>query len=164
MDRPLDTCYCDTGWHLFAFGPLLGALEYGADSCPDYSNELEAKTRTAAYFLGDITTPTFLIEGEDGNGPYDIPPKVKGDAPITVMSIPDVDHFSVIRPGARLWSRQSKPTLGPRQTFGFQSRQSPIKSSSRHDDCWQSRLLLLRCFLSNVMRLRLRRRLHLGSC
>jgi acetyl esterase/lipase len=87
---------------IFAFGPVLGAGEYGVESCPNYSNEREAKLRTAAYFLRDIKTPTFLIEGEDGNGPYDIPPEFKGDAPITTVLVPNADHFSVIRPGSEV--------------------------------------------------------------
>ena len=87
---------------VFAFGPALGALVYHHESCPTDLSDIEGKLRTAAYFLRDIKTPTYLIEGESGNGPYYVPSEFKGDAPITTIIVPDADHFSVLRPGSEV--------------------------------------------------------------
>jgi acetyl esterase/lipase len=86
---------------VFAFGPVADPRQYGNSGClPPNTSDAEARPRAPIEFLHEIVTPTFIIEGAQGNA--DILPLLQkrvDKAPITFLAIPDATHFSVLGPG-----------------------------------------------------------------
>lgn len=98
---------------VFAFGPAEDPRGY--DECiPLDAPLMEAKLRAPTWFVQEITTPTFIIEGEEGgNGPYDELQEARGSAPITVLMVPGANHFNVLRPGSELVARAILSDVSP---------------------------------------------------
>lgn len=86
---------------VFAFGPVADPRQYGNSSClPRGAPEAETKARSALEFLSEIVTPTFVIDGANGNaGVFPMMQKRIGSAPVSFLSIPNADHFNALAPG-----------------------------------------------------------------
>lgn len=89
---------------VFAFGPVTHPMTYGPGICldPGLPDE-ELQLRSAGFFLSEIVTPTFIIEGSDGNAAV-LPmfESLKGEAPVAVLEVPGADHFDVLAPVSAL--------------------------------------------------------------
>ena len=86
---------------VFAFGPVADPRQYGKSSCmPAGAGDNETRARSALEFLFEIATPTYVIDGVNGNaGVFPMMKKRSGNAPITYLTIPGADHFSALAPG-----------------------------------------------------------------
>lgn len=86
---------------VFAFGPVpYPYADYGGGLCfPKNLPEQEARLRSPGEFLKDVITPTWVIEGIDGNstvfGTFE---RVRGDAPVRLVIVPGANHFDVLAP------------------------------------------------------------------
>jgi acetyl esterase/lipase len=86
---------------VFAFGPVADPRQYGKSGCmPAGAGDNETRARSAIEFLFEIGTPTYVIDGANGNaGVFPMMKKRSGNAPITYLTIPDADHFNTLAPG-----------------------------------------------------------------
>lgn len=104
----------------FAFGPVTNPRQYGRSGClPADISATEARPRAPIYFLKDVRTPTWVIEGaQDGNA-GDFPDLVnaKGSAPITFALIPNATHFSTLAPTTEALASQIQADTGPTPSF-----------------------------------------------
>jgi dipeptidyl aminopeptidase/acylaminoacyl peptidase len=90
----------------FAFGPVDRVERYGPQHAtfdpqgPDA--EAEWRVRAPIRYLGDIRRPTVVIDGARSPNAQLFPSleaaAKKGNAPVTVITVPDKDHFSVLAP------------------------------------------------------------------
>jgi len=84
---------------VFAFGPREDATLH-KDCVPEGTTGEERRLRAPVEHMADITTPTFVIEGEEGNlYQLRLLEERRGDAPITFIEVPGADHFTVLLPG-----------------------------------------------------------------
>ncbi|MGC4092705.1 MAG: hypothetical protein QM756_33460 [Polyangiaceae bacterium] len=94
-------------------------LGYGSGGClARDAPEAEWKARNPTFTLGEVVSPTFIIEGSGGNAsslPYFR--KYRGSAPVEIVEIPNGNHFTTLAPGceavakAILADTGSKPSL-----------------------------------------------------
>jgi hypothetical protein len=86
---------------VFAFGPVADPRQYGDSSCvPRDAPEAEIKARSAIEYLSEIVTPTFVIDGANGNAPvFPMMQKRIGTAPVSFLTVPNADHFNALAPG-----------------------------------------------------------------
>jgi acetyl esterase/lipase len=88
---------------VFAFGPAADPRFYNNDCPPESLSAEELRARSPVEFLGDIRTPTFVIEGEGGNlSSFPILDARKKSAPVTFLGLRGHDHFSVLAPVTEL--------------------------------------------------------------
>jgi alpha/beta superfamily hydrolase len=108
---------------IFSLGPVLNVLRYGEHSCiPRHASAQEVMLRTPARFLKEVKTPTFIIEGSRGNGPYDLSRKLIGRAPISATIVPGTDHFTVIRPASEVIVAAIRADRGKRPSIALSAR------------------------------------------
>jgi dipeptidyl aminopeptidase/acylaminoacyl peptidase len=85
---------------VFSFGPVGVIAGYGPEFLfYDISNSLETKLRTPLLWLDSISTPTFVIEGTEGN--IDQLKLMQGrtkNPQITWLPVAGQDHFAVLAP------------------------------------------------------------------
>ncbi len=85
---------------IFAFGPVDEISSHNQSQFTfDLNNEEEAKLRSPIHWLQDIKTPTFIIEGEDGNSSQikSLEQKDKNDF-TEYYIIEGADHWSYLAP------------------------------------------------------------------
>jgi len=88
---------------VFAFGPVTHPVLYGEDCLASDLPTEELELRSAAFYLSEIVTPTFIIEGSGGNAQsLSTFESLKKDAPVSVVEIPNADHFNVLAPATEL--------------------------------------------------------------
>lgn len=96
--------YTDKFRAVFAFGAV-DKIEYHNNSqfTFDTGNKEEYKMRSPIYWLDSVKSPTFLIEGSDGNSANlkKIERTSKNDS-IHCYVVEDADHFSVLAPLTRV--------------------------------------------------------------
>ena len=105
----------------FAFGPVADPRQYGSGGClpPDIANA-EALPRSPVHFLKDVRTPTWIIEGAQGNANvFPFLEKAKGSAPITFVLIPKANHFSTLAPTTEALAAQILADTGPTVRFNL---------------------------------------------
>lgn len=119
---------------VFAFGPTLSVLSYGDSSCvPESAGVQEQLLRTPAFFFRDVKTPTILVEGAEGNGPYGILSEDLGDAPISTVIVPGTDHFSVLRPASEVVAEAILRDSGEQPNFQI-TAEAIVKQMSGNPD------------------------------
>jgi acetyl esterase/lipase len=90
---------------IFSFGPVADVRQYGQQGCMGGAvSERETKPRSPAYFLAEIVSPTFIIEGmQSGNGAaFPLFKKYVGQAPVQFVEVSGGTHFTVIAPGCEV--------------------------------------------------------------
>ena len=102
---------------VFSFGPVGDIRQYGTSSClPAGVSEAEAKARAPMDFLGEIVSPTFIIEGmQSGNGavfPY--LRRKAGKADIHFVEVAGGTHFTTLAPGCDVIVKAILADSGPK--------------------------------------------------
>jgi acetyl esterase/lipase len=106
----------------FAFGPVADPRQYGRSGClPGDISVTEARPRAPIYFLKDVRTPTWVIEGAHGGnaGAFPLLTKAKGNAPITFALIPNATHFSTLAPTTEALASQIQADTGRTPSFSL---------------------------------------------
>lgn len=100
---------------VFAYGPTDTIDGYPEEYLPfDLDNEQEVRLRSPIHFVNSITSPTFVIEGLDGN--YDVLKAIRaraGAAPVHCTLLLEHDHFSDLAPGNAMIARKILADTGP---------------------------------------------------
>lgn len=95
---------------VIALGPVAAVKQYGGDYLyTDMEDEQELKLRSPLYWLSDVKSPMFVIEGADGgnwDGSIDIMAELSHNSQIRFFPVPNHDHFTVIAPVAELLASQ----------------------------------------------------------
>lgn len=87
---------------VFAFGPVGNPVDYGNKLPFDMKNRDEVRLRAPIAHLRAIRTPTFAIEGADGNYAALIKLKVaRSSKQFKVIGVSRADHFDVLYPTNR---------------------------------------------------------------
>ncbi len=92
---------------VFSFGPLGDVRDYGEESLPLGSDDQEAIVRSPVHFLRTIRTPTWVIEGEQGNAA--VFPSLRaaaGNAPVRFEVLAGATHFNGLQPVSALLARK----------------------------------------------------------
>jgi alpha/beta superfamily hydrolase len=85
---------------VFSFGPVAKVTEHRIRNFTYNSNdEQENRLRSPIYYLSDIRTPTFVIEGDNGNidSLHELSRYNKSSL-VQFIEVQDEDHFSVLAP------------------------------------------------------------------
>ena len=96
--------YTDRFRAVFCFGAV-DKIRYHNNSqfTFDKSNQDEYIMRSPIYWLDDIKSPTFLIEGRDGNSEnLERMEEASENENLHCYVVEDADHFSVLAPGTRV--------------------------------------------------------------
>ena len=94
---------------VIALGPVADARDYGDGGCvPPGIDGLEAKVRAPIEWVEQIRTPTLIVEGGERSNADDLPlfERYRGDAPVRIVEVPGLDHFSVIAPTLELLAQR----------------------------------------------------------
>lgn len=91
---------------VFAFGPVHDPQAYGANGClPEGQAAQEYAARAPVEWIHEVVTPTYVIEGAQGNAEVLPLLSERASKAVTFMIVPDTDHFSVLRPGSEAIAR-----------------------------------------------------------
>ncbi|AMV34942.1 Prolyl oligopeptidase family protein [Pirellula sp. SH-Sr6A] len=94
---------------IFSLGPVAAAEQYGGEYvyC-DPNNQDEMRLRSPIYWMHCVTSPMYVLEGEEGNwdGAIEVMAKENSNPRIHFYKIAGHDHFSVIAPLAELLASQ----------------------------------------------------------
>lgn len=85
---------------VFSFGPVSSPTDYGDQyALYDIDNETETRLRSPMYYLDQIKSPTFIIEGEKGNiWSLKYLREINKNYRVSFIEIKGADHFSVLAP------------------------------------------------------------------
>ncbi len=104
---------------VFAFGPVADIRGYGEDYTPfDEEESIEFMARGPIYWLRDIQSPTFVIEGTDGNlDSLELMQKHNDkefqNKRIHFLKVADADHFNILQPINELLAKKVTHDTGP---------------------------------------------------
>lgn len=94
---------------VFALGPVSHMSNYGSELPFDVDNEQESLMRAPISWLHAINTPTYMIEGEEGNSvPLRVMMHENRNPHVRGFVIPGHDHFSVIAGLNKILAQQIK--------------------------------------------------------
>ena len=91
---------------ILSLGPVHSVADYGADRVPfDTTDPDEVRLREPEEYLGAITSPTFVFEGDDGNIKSLKRLKRRNNNPLVhIHAVAGHDHFDIIRPLSELFA------------------------------------------------------------
>lgn len=105
---------------VFAFGPVHDPQVYGANGClPEGQAAEEYQARAPVEWLHQVVTPTYVIEGERGNVAVFPLLSERASKAVTLVTVPDTDHFSVLRPGSEVVARAILADTGAKATISL---------------------------------------------
>ncbi len=108
---------------VFAFGPVADTASYGSESIVfDSKDATERKLRAPIYWLQDIRTPTFVIEGDhDPSNVTDLRgmQRVNHSPFVHFHEIKRGTHFTSIQPMSRLIAQKILADTGPTCAIQF---------------------------------------------
>lgn len=91
---------------IFAFGPVDDVAGYGADSgfLPfDLSKQKEVELRSPGYWLSSIQSPTWVLEGKQGNiQSLQAMAKSSTNSNVQFLTVNNASHFSILAPTNQL--------------------------------------------------------------
>jgi dipeptidyl aminopeptidase/acylaminoacyl peptidase len=104
---------------IFSFGPVADPRQYGSNSCiPETASNAEVRPRAPIEYLREITTPTWVIDGKEGNADvFPVMQKRAGRAPVIFVTIPEATHFNCLGPGTELIAKAILADTGPKPAF-----------------------------------------------
>jgi hypothetical protein len=94
---------------VFAFGPVAQAGDYGGNFLPcGLTDRTELKLRSPVFWLSDIQSPVFILEGEGGNAEslQELATAGAGNPNLKTVLFPGYDHFGVLSPINTLIARK----------------------------------------------------------
>jgi acetyl esterase/lipase len=95
---------------VFAFGPVEDVAGYGSDHgfVPvNLRNRREVILRSPGYWLASIQSPTWVLEGTDGNiASLQAMADISRNAKVTFVEVKGADHFTVLAPINEFIARQ----------------------------------------------------------
>ncbi|NNJ24942.1 hypothetical protein LzC2_10040 [Planctomycetes bacterium LzC2] len=100
----------------FAFGPVADIRDYGGSYIYHVPQDAadEAIVRSPGYWLNDVRTPLFLIEGELGNASSITELAEATDNPLVhTFIVPGADHFDVLAPANEAIAQEIVADDGP---------------------------------------------------
>lgn len=107
----------------FAFGPVSSAKQYGAEYLPyDITNKRENILRAPISWLSSIAHPTFVFEGTEQPGNYDmlqLMQKYSSNAQIRFLPVPRATHFSILAPTTKLIAQKIVKDNGAQTDIAF---------------------------------------------
>ncbi len=100
---------------VFALGPVADARQYGPSGClPEGKPEDEYVARAPVEWIHTVVTPTFVIEGANGNAAVLPILKERASPAVTLLTIAGANHFSAIRPASDAIARAILADTGAR--------------------------------------------------
>ncbi|ADB16162.1 conserved hypothetical protein [Pirellula staleyi DSM 6068] len=99
----------------FAFGPVHEVQYYDPEYLPfAYHNTEESAIRSPIFWLKSLSTPTFAIEGADGNAlALTLLERKAEGTKLSCIQVSGADHFSVLGPANTEIARQILADTGP---------------------------------------------------
>jgi dipeptidyl aminopeptidase/acylaminoacyl peptidase len=101
---------------VFSFGPVGDVSRYGGNYAhfdPKQPNEL--RLRAPEIWLASIRSPTFVIEGADGNvSQLHAMSELSKNALVRFREVPGADHFGVLAPANKLIASKILADAGPK--------------------------------------------------
>ena len=90
---------------VFSFGPVSNPKDYGEICGTKILPDDEAYVRAPIEFIEHLRSPTWVIEGEDGNAValHELAKYANGN--VRFVLVPGLDHFAVLRPGSEVVAR-----------------------------------------------------------
>lgn len=105
---------------VFAFGPVHDPQVYGANGClPEGQPAEEYAARAPIEWIHEVVTPTYVIEGEGGNVAVFPALAERASKAVKLVTVPDTDHFSVLRPGSEVVARAILADTGAKATISL---------------------------------------------
>ena len=85
---------------VFSFGPVASPASYGAEYVVFNANDrMEVAVRSPINWLADAKSPTFVIEGEDGNiRDLRLMKRLNRNPAIRFLEVKGANHFNILRP------------------------------------------------------------------
>ena len=105
----LAAAYTDVFRAVLSFGPVGDIRQHNqAQFTFDVRNADERRMRSPIYWLNDISTPTFIIEGAQGNASEvrNIESESAGNDNIHCFIVEGADHFNILAPATRLLAQK----------------------------------------------------------
>lgn len=110
---------------IFCLGPVDNVAGYGGEVLPfDLSNRKEIRIRSPLYWLQEVKTKTFVLEGATGRSNIESVrnlQRANQNPMITFIPVEGRDHFSLIKPFVRELTKQITADTGPVCTISFQA-------------------------------------------
>ena len=98
---------------VFSFGPVADVGIYADDLTDGPSGEAEFAVRSPGKFLNSIVTPTFVIEGTEGNiGWFHWMRQNSKSAPVQFVPLFGLDHFNILAPMTEYLARKIHADTG----------------------------------------------------
>ncbi|MCA9574942.1 MAG: prolyl oligopeptidase family serine peptidase [Myxococcales bacterium] len=107
-----------------ALGAAPDARGYGEPRCiPSDATTAEAELRAPALYLHEIRTPTVVAEGALGSWSRTYPAleAQRGTAPVTILSVPGLDHRTLVRPACLALLEAIRADTASDTTFSLRS-------------------------------------------
>lgn len=113
---------------VFSFGPVGDIARYRTEDAPvDFNNKEEIRLRSPGHWLSSITSPTWVLEGSNGNisslrsmSAYSKNPKVQ------FVEIKNTDHFALLTPMNDLFARKIVQDTGPECSITLTPEEIPL--------------------------------------
>ena len=126
---------------VFAMGPVASIRDYGDASCvSDMALAREARLRSPIEYIERTLSRTFIIEGADSPSNAHVLPlfhRYQGTAPIDIVEVPGLTHFSVLAPATEVVARAIVDDQGAESRIAMHAEQIVEAASER---CGVSRL------------------------
>lgn len=106
---------------VFAFGPISHVLYYGDDWASfDMNDKAEREIRSPLHYMDSIATPTFVMEGSDGNiGVFPAMRVLAKGAPVHFIPLFGATHFNALGSMSALIARKIQSDTGARCSIAF---------------------------------------------
>jgi len=100
---------------VIAFGPVHNPVNYGDEYMPfNVRDKQEVALRSPILWMQDITSPTVVIEGSDGNaGPLLLMKRKNSNPKLSFHKVDGATHFSVLRPLTTFMAAKFMADTGP---------------------------------------------------
>lgn len=115
---------------VFSFGPVANVASYGTgrvDVPVDHNNKTEIRLRSPGYWLSSITSPTWVLEGTDGNISDLRAMATRSKNPkMRFVEINNTDHFAPLAPMNELFARKILQDTGPECSITLTPEEIPL--------------------------------------
>ena len=105
---------------VFSFGPVDDVSGYGSEYLPfNHSDSKEVLVRSPIHWLHTIKSPTFVLEGTDGNvSSLNAMKRHPKNSQVHFITARGTDHFGILAPTNQLLAQKVKADSGPTASLG----------------------------------------------